>query len=503
MRPTRQLWGVGILAAVLAGLAAVFARPLLLGATVLIGAWLLTRQYLFVTTVRKAKASLTATQALDTSATRVDDATPVTLNVSLERPRSLSLSLEAGIPPAGVVADPLVVSLAPNETTAQQTTTVSWPVAGRHQFEQATLTATDGLFETTVPVGSTPGITVEPRSPRSVYIGKGGDRRAITRGEHEAERFGSGTDPAEIREYVPGDTADKIDWKATARLNALHVREFEADTDRPTMLIVDHRAALSEGPPAESKLAYLREAALATVSRARQLGDPIGLLSIGDAGLTSRFDPATGPGQYVSIRRQLLDLEPTNANERSGSTDDSTGPVTIEETATSSLIAAGRRPNHASLDTTASPGATPADTDRSDAFVRTLEPFYANQQYQTRFESDPLLGAVRTAAATYHDRVWTIICTDDSDPNALYEAVRYSRSKNNDVLVLLTPSVLFRPSGVADVERAYNQYQSFEEFRQKLDRLEGVTALEVAPEERLSTLLAVGHERTQRQGVRQ
>jgi uncharacterized protein (DUF58 family) len=499
MRPTRQLWGVGILAVLLAGLAAVFARPLLLAATVLIGAWLLVRQYLFLAAVRETVASLSVTQAPETSAARTDESMPVALEAALDRPRSLSLSLAAGLPTAGVADEPLALDLEPGETNAQKTTTVSWPVAGRHRFEEATLTATDGLFETTLTVGSAPRVTVEPRGPRSVHVGKGGDRTAIAQGEHEAERFGSGIDPAEIREYIPGDAADKIDWKATARLNALHVREFEADTDRPTILIVDHRAPLSVGTAAERKFAYLREAALATAASARRLGDPIGLLSVDEEGLTTRLDPATGPGHYTSVRRRLLDLEPTETGQSSRSGRDAVLPRTIDERITDGTSAAGS-PDRSRLltDTVREPGA--GRITESDAFTRTLEPFYATNQHRARFESDPLLGAVQTAAGTYHDRIWTIIFTDDSEPEALYETVRYARSKNNDVLVLLTPSVLFAPGGLADVERAYDRYRRFESFRQKLDRLDRVTALEVTPEDRLATVLGAGRERVQARG---
>ncbi|MFC4438482.1 MULTISPECIES: DUF58 domain-containing protein [Natrialbaceae] len=476
MRPTRQVWGVAVLAALLAGLAAVFARPLLLAATVLLGAWFLGQQYRFLTALRETTASLTVAQAPVASAVRTDESTPVTLQASLEGPSSLFLTAVAGVPTAGVVDEPPRVSLEPGETIARHTTAVNWPVAGRHLFDQATLTATDGRFETTLSVGPTPEMTVEPRGPRSVHVGKGGDRTAIAPGEHETGWFGSGTEPAELREYVPGDTADRIDWKTTARHDGLYVREYEAETNRPTMVIVDHRRALGGDSPTASKLSYLREAALAAVASARNLDDPVGLVTVGDEGLTSRLEPATGPTHYLSIRRQLLDLEPTETSKRTPTP--STGSAVRTRGSPSGL-------EHA-----------------PDTFARTLDPFYATRGYDTRLESDPLLGAVRYAVRERYERIWTVICTDDSNPEALYEAVLLARQNDNEVLVLLTPTPLFSSGGLADVERAYDRYRDFDAFRQKLDRMEKVTALEVAPDDRLSTVLSAGRKRAQARGER-
>jgi uncharacterized protein (DUF58 family) len=499
MRPTRQLWGVGILAASLAGLAAVFDRPLLLAATALLGAWIVARQYLFLATLREMQAALTVSQRPETGSVRTGDSTPVSLKATFDRPRTLSLAVDAGLPAAAVADEPLTLSMSPTDATTSRTVEVEWPVAGRHRFKEATLTATDGLFETTFAIGSTPTVTVEPRGPRSIHVGKGGSRTAISQGEHVADRFGSGIDPAEIREYVPGDAADTIDWNATARLTSLHVREFEADTDRPTTLLVDHRESLADGAEAETKLAYLREVAIATAASARRLGDPVGLVTIGDAGITSRFNPATGPDHYTTIRQRLLELEPTATTDRT----DDIGPPGVEEAITDPLAVAGRRGDRSPMAVEALVEMDAESADRAESFVRTLEPFYADQQYRTRFDGNPLLGAVQSAVGTQYDRSQTIICTDDSEPEALYEAVRYARTKNTGVIVLLTPSVLFRVGGLADLERAYDQYQSFERFRRKLDRLEGVSALEVAPEDRISVLLDVGRERTQTRGVAQ
>ncbi|RZV10921.1 hypothetical protein BDK88_2132 [Natrinema hispanicum] len=82
--------------------------------------------------------------------------------------------------------------------------------------------------------------------------------------------------------------------------------------------------------------------------------------------------------------------------------------------------------------------------------------------------------------------IWTVICTDDSRPAELRETVSLARQGGNEVLVLLAPSVLYEPGGLADIEQAYDRYVEFEEFRRELARIDNVTALEVGPTDRLS-----------------
>lgn len=47
---------------------------------------------------------------------------------------------------------------------------------------------------------------------------------------------GPGTNIFEVREYIPGDEFKKIDWKATARLSRLAVKEFEKEMHRDVII---------------------------------------------------------------------------------------------------------------------------------------------------------------------------------------------------------------------------------------------------------------------------
>ncbi|WP_343124138.1 DUF58 domain-containing protein [Natrialba sp. SSL1] len=306
---------------------------------------------------------------------------------------------------------------------------------------------------------------------------------ATAYGEHDGGRHGSGIEPAELREYIPGDTMDRIDWKATARLSSPHVREYEAETDRRTLLLIDQRRDLMTGEPGETKLEYLREVALAIMGSARRLGDPVGLLGVGDAGITTHIEPTTTPVTYNRIKHELLTLEPTTGEQ---------DPTTTQPHS-SSLHSPERR--HSSVKNTTADARMKLEAITASGvdgtFASTLRPFYAaRKSYQTRIESEPLYGAVRTAIQQRNSQQLTIICTDDSNPGELREAVTAARKNGNTVMVLLAPTVLYESGGLADIERAYDRYVEFEAFRRDLAQLNRVTALEVGPKDRLSSVLS-------------
>lgn len=486
MKPTRRLWAVAGLAAGLAAFAVVLARPIVLAGTVLLGAWILSRQYLFARAATTLANGLTVTQSSAAAGVRTDDTVPATLTATLDAPSRLTCSVEGGLPTAANAASPLGARIDPGETSAAATEPVRWPVAGQHTFDQATVAVADGLFREQFPAGSqsSPTVTVEPRGPRNLHVGEGGDPIVAAYGEHDAGRFGSGLEPAGLREYTTGDTADRIDWNATARLGTPYVREYDAETDRQTMLVVDHRGPLADGSAGETELEYLREVALAITDSAKQLDDPLGLVAVGDGGVTERLAPSTQPDQYRHIRRLLFDIEPTADSRRSDSDPDRPGATM-----------GGSSPADARY------ALATLDGDES-AFARRLRPFYAESQlYLERFGARPLYSAVRTTAAHEQGPVFTVLCTDDSSPTELVETAKTASQNRSAVLVLLAPTVLYEQGGLSDVERAYERYVAFEELRRDLSRLDGVTALEVGPGDRLSAVLAAGRDRTARSRV--
>lgn len=69
------------------------------------------------------------------------------------------------------------------------------------------------------------------------------------------------------------------------------------------------------------------------------------------------------------------------------------------------------------------------------------------------------------------------------------------------MLVFLAPTVLFEEGGLSDVGNAYERYRDFERFRRQLARLDRVSAFEMGPGDRLTTILSSGAQ-TQRRRQR-
>ncbi|NHN46429.1 DUF58 domain-containing protein [Halostella sp. JP-L12] len=473
MQATRRFWALSLLVAFLSvGGAIIGELGLLVGGAVL-GGWLLAQQFLFLDNLRTTVNSLSIEQHL--SRTTVMTGETVTTTLAVERPISsprLDVAVEA-LPPvaaSGNVSEDRIAELQTDDREAKTTFDVSMPVAGSYDFRRPVVTASDGLglFRATVPIGAIKSIVVEPRAPRDVHIGEGGSQVATAIGEHAADQTGAGIEPETVRQYVPGDEIRSIDWKATARLNHPHVREFELETDPTTALFVDHRAAMADGPEGETKLDYAREVALAFVNSAKTLNSRIGLYTVGDDGVMNSYSPSGSADHYSAIRHAINDLRPPGHDERATWRRLSRSPTEA------------RRVGHIL-------------GDDSTPFGTSLRPFFEDRsEYVHRVDEDPLAATVRQRTARLSDAIWSVIITDDTDRAEVRETVKLARRGNGNVMVFLTPSVLFEPGGLSDLEAAYNEYSEFETFRRSLANLERVSAFEVGPASRLSAVLSAG-----------
>jgi uncharacterized protein (DUF58 family) len=505
MGVTRRYWGEAGLVVVLVGATVLLARPLLLVGAAGVAGWLLARQYAFVRTVSDVAADLRVTQSTTRDAVVIDEEVRVVLDAELAHPAPVAIDIDAN-PPVGVEvteggtetasdeteigdeAEPRIddetepsgeretglrASLSVGERTATTAFAVRCRLAGAFEFDRPTATVTDeaGRFRTTFAVGSSLDVTVNPRVPRNVHVGIGGETLEAPYGEYLSDNRGPGLELAEIRAYVPGDEVNWIDWNATARLGQPHVREFETTIERRTALLVDCRSSMWDGPAGATKFDYARQVALAVVGHAREQGTPLALYVVGEAGLLVDQPPTTGDDGYATLERRLQALDPEPSGERAagiaGTTDGTAG-------ADSPAVARRR-----------------ADRLRGDdsAFATRLEPFFADADpYVERVADDPLYRTARTHLDRLNGAVTTVVLTDDSRPTETREVVKVARRRNDHALAFLTPTALFGRD--ADLEAAYDRYADFERFRRELANLDRVSAYEVGPGDRLDALLA-------------
>lgn len=468
MRGTRRFWAAAGIGLALVGLAVLADRPGPLVGAAGLGAWLLAHQYRFARSLERALDDLDLEQTLDRERARIETPVGYRLAAAIDRGSPLPFRIEPRLPVAARLDDGnLALDLEVGATAADRSATLEWAVPGRYRLPPPRLLAGDpvGLFVESLDRGPTAEIAIEPRTPRSVHVGAGGTPLAGAYGEHPARGFGEGLEPEELREYHPGDPANRIDWKATARLGEAHVRDYDPETDRRTVLVVDHRASTATGLPGETVLEYLRLVALGLLGHARSIGDPVGLLTVGEADLTRWHPPTTTAAGYDAIKRDLLDLRPAEPPA-------APAPATTTSPATAARAAAA------------------LDGDDT-AFARSLGPFFADRApYLERIGENPLVAAVAAPLDRFRGRLWTVLLTDDTDRTGIFEAVKLARRGDDAVLVCLAPSALFDPGGLASLDAAYERYREFEAFRRRLDRLDRVRALEVAPGDRLAAVLA-------------
>lgn len=479
MHPTPRFWTVGASSTFLAGLGVVAQQPVAVLGAAALAAWLLVGQYSAMREFQQTADRLTVEVNPVRTAVVVEEELSVTVSVRLSAPVRSTIEVVVDLPTSASVgsgADTTIV-LQPGESAGSTTFTSTFPVAGEFGFPPATVSLTDHLrmVSETIPVETDRTVRVDPRQPRNLHVGQGGERIGAY-GEHPAGSGAGGLIPEETRQYVPGDALDKIDWKATARLQSPHVREFEAETDRETVIAIDHSEVMTLGPPGETMLDYAREVALGYARAAESFDDPLGLYAIGDDGITVRQRPTNAPSGYNHIRNVLHSLEPTQGDSASRG-----GAASDQLT----------RPGDAR-------GAAQQLSREDSAFAETVQPFLEDTEaYVHRIESDPVFEAIRQIMAETSGEIWVVVLTTDTGRNRIRDTTSLVGNNGGNLSMFLTPRVLFEPGAMDDLTAAYERYAGFESFRRTVDRGPRTVAYELGPGDKLDALLAARQRRTQ------
>lgn len=474
MEPTRRFWILAALGTGSAVLGMLFGDVLWVGVPLGIGGWLLVEQLVFTETLTTVATQEPLRQTLDRDTVLVDETTTLTVTVSEEAAELNALDGRVTItpPPAVTLTDPAEYEIPASQD--QLAVPLQPTVAGTYTIPAPTVTVRSyrGLFRETLRLGNACSVTAEPRVPRDIHIGTGGERIAVAAGEHDAAQGGTGFEPGELREYLPGDPTNRIDWNATARLGEPYVREFEAESTRQTHLFVDCRTPMQAGPPGLTKLDHAREIGLWLTNYVAELGDPSALTCIGDEDITGTAAAESSTSHYRRIRRTILDVAAT--------------PTTADSPDASTRQ---RQPRSAVRTHRDAQAIATSLTDDS-AFAETLRPYFQNATaYLEQVKTDPLFDAVHDRVTETSGDSWLVIITDDSNPAELLEAVQFATGRDVDVSVFILPSILFDTDAFTDLDTAYAEYRDFEEYRQQLATRPNVTAFEVGPRDRLAALL--------------
>jgi len=461
MQPTRRAWAVVTLAVLTAVAAAAFDRPGLLVGTAALGAWLVGSAYAFVRTATAVDDAVDVDVSVTPATAIVDEGVEITLRgAEIEESAEVLVFLRMPSPlSTDASADERTIRLV-DAVRAETTLTATAPVAGEFTVPSPEVTVVDesGLFRESFVRGPTASLSVVPRHPDDLSVSEGDRAVSTLEGGDTSERRTRGTEPAEIRKYVPGETADRIDWNATARLTETYVREFEVESAMEANFVLDARSSLNTGVTGRTPFDYLREVALGLLALLRSFNDPVGLAVVDDDGIASIQQPTNRPGGYEQVRRRIRSLDPTTATRRPR----------------------GHVGGNASL------AVRLAATDGAESeYLETLSGYF-RERTPLPAENSPFRSAIRAFSSDGEAR--TVILTDDSDRRRIREAVKEARQGTGQVLVFVTPVVLYEREAPRDIPEAYERYTDFETFREDLSALEGVTAFEVNPGNRSQQL---------------
>ncbi|MET4068748.1 uncharacterized protein (DUF58 family) [Bradyrhizobium sp. S3.2.6] len=108
---------------------------------------------------------------------------------------------------------------------------------------------------------------------------------SLLSGRFASRMRGRGLNFEEIRDYRAGDDVRSIDWKVTARLQKPHIRVFNEERDRQTILVVDQRLSMFFGSRLAMKSVTAAQAAAIGAWRVLGVGDRIGAIIFGDRDL--------------------------------------------------------------------------------------------------------------------------------------------------------------------------------------------------------------------------
>ena len=133
-------------------------------------------------------------------------------------------------------------------------------------------------------------------------------------GQRRRRQIGKGREFEHLRQYMPGDSFEDVNWKATARRGSPVVKLYQVEHAQEVYAIVDSsRLSLREGVPGQSILESYVDAALHLALVAEKSGDRFGLITY--SARTHRFLRArNGMNHFRAVRETIYNLRGERVN---------------------------------------------------------------------------------------------------------------------------------------------------------------------------------------------
>jgi uncharacterized protein (DUF58 family) len=131
-------------------------------------------------------------------------------------------------------------------------------------------------------------------------------------GVQAIRQVGKGRDFEKLREYQPGDTADEIHWKASARRGQPITKVFQIERTREIYVLVDASRLSNRVIDGQPVLDRYLAAALVMGLAAEKRGDLFGLVTFADQ-VNGFVRARNGKAHYAACRDAIYQLAPSEA----------------------------------------------------------------------------------------------------------------------------------------------------------------------------------------------
>ena len=124
-------------------------------------------------------------------------------------------------------------------------------------------------------------LSSEPVDARQFEVAVKQLANSLNFGQEESVFHGSGLEYAQSRLYVAGDPVKAIDWKVSARIGKLFIKEYQEPKQIPLYLLLDTSASMCVTSQPMSKYAWAVQIATGIALAAQANVTPVGLLGCG------------------------------------------------------------------------------------------------------------------------------------------------------------------------------------------------------------------------------
>lgn len=228
--------------------------------------------------------------------------------------RDLAKEKKAKQPPEKlrrILDQPVYVPYVPRRASVTQHVEITFPRRGRYSEEgfRVSTKFPFGFLRKSRDVPTRREILVLPNvQPTEEFY----EILPLISGEVESYFKGRGHDLYAIRDFQEGDTARHVDWKASAKVQQLKVREFTREDDRRVVLIFDTRLPQAD----EKSLAKFEKAVNFCACLAWHFYEIDAQLQFVSHGIET---PMTGAGEIIyPILENLALVEPQSGSAASG-----------------------------------------------------------------------------------------------------------------------------------------------------------------------------------------